>query len=163
MLVLLLLSACASPFAPPWPEGATRTAADEPALFALVGAERAWVQPLAPAGRHLVVGAEWTSIADVGAGWWGKLYEEHGRAVLAGDQRDEHVKAEDWNTYEILAVGDRIQTAINGAPCVDLVDPDGARRGIVAFQVHSGGAVEIRYRILGLELDPAPDLSTVSR
>lgn len=101
--------------------------------------------------------------ADVGAGWWGKLYEEHGRAVLAGDQRDEHVKAEDWNTYEILAVGDRIQTAINGAPCVDLVDPDGARRGIVAFQVHSGGAVEIRYRILGLELDPAPDLSTVSR
>ncbi|HMO65416.1 MAG TPA: DUF1080 domain-containing protein, partial [Verrucomicrobiota bacterium] len=69
----------------------------------------------------------------------------------------------DWNTYEILAVGSRLRTAINGQPCVDLDDPAGARRGILALQLHSGGPMEIRFRNLRLELDPAPELKTVVR
>ena len=52
--------------------------------------------------------------ADAGAGWWGKLYEEHGRGLLWKKPGDFHVKKEGWNTYEIVAVGDRILTAING-------------------------------------------------
>ena len=66
LLLPLLSAACSSA---PWPQGSERAAADAPALFALVGAERAWVQPLALEGRHLVVGPEWTSIVDERAGW----------------------------------------------------------------------------------------------
>ena len=98
--------------------------------------------------------------ADVGAGWWGKLYEEHGRALLWDKSGEAHVKTEDWNTYEIVAVGSKIRTAINGKLCVDLDDPKGARRGIIAFQLHSGGAMEVRFKDLKLELDPKFELST---
>ncbi|TDJ68404.1 MAG: DUF1080 domain-containing protein [Planctomycetota bacterium] len=92
--------------------------------------------------------------ADIGAGWWGKLYEEHGRAVLFGEPGDDAVKPGEWNKYEIVAVGDRIRTAINGIPCVDLVDPEGARSGVIALQIHSGGATDVRFRNFVLELDP---------
>ncbi|MDP6538227.1 MAG: DUF1080 domain-containing protein [Planctomycetota bacterium] len=99
--------------------------------------------------------------ADVGPGWWGKLYEEHGRALLVATKGDGFIAADGWNTYEILAVGHHVRTAINGNPCVDLVDPDGALGGVVALQVHSGGPTEIRFRNPRLELDPDPELVTV--
>ena len=91
--------------------------------------------------------------ADVGKGWWGKLYEEHGRGLLGelaagGDS----VLAGEWNQYEIVAQGDHIQTFINGEPCIDLRDPEGAKRGIIALQLHSGGPTEIRFRNLRLEV-----------
>jgi putative membrane-bound dehydrogenase-like protein len=94
--------------------------------------------------------------ADIGAGWWGKLYEEHGRAVLSDRSGDAHVLPDGWNTYVIEAKGSHVRTWLNGAPCVDLDDPAGARRGIVALQLHSGGPTEIRFRNLKLELDPEP-------
>ena len=90
--------------------------------------------------------------ADVGAGWWGKLYEEHGRALLWDKSDEAHVKNDDWNRYEIVCVGSRTQTWINGQPCVDLDDPQGARRGIIALQLHSGGKTEVRYKNLKLTL-----------
>lgn len=90
--------------------------------------------------------------ADVGAGWWGKLYEEHGRGLLWDKSGEAHVNREGWNTYEIVAVGSKIRTAINGKPCVDLDDPKGARQGIVAFQLHAGGPMEVRVKDLQLEL-----------
>ncbi len=90
--------------------------------------------------------------ADVGVGWWGKLYEEHGRALLWKKSGEEHVKLGDWNDYEIVAEGSRVRTFINGKPCVDLDDREGARRGILAFQIHSGGAMEVRFRRLEVEL-----------
>jgi putative heme-binding domain-containing protein len=98
--------------------------------------------------------------ADIGKGWWGLLYEEHGRAILQKAAASP-AKPGEWNTYEILAVGDRVQLAINGVRTVDLVDPEGRKRGIVAPQVHSGGATEVRFRRFRLELDPQPLLSTV--
>ncbi|HMO37024.1 MAG TPA: DUF1080 domain-containing protein, partial [Gemmatales bacterium] len=60
--------------------------------------------------------------ADIGAGWWGKLYEEHGRGLLTKDNRDPFVKKEEWNDYVIEAKGSRIRTWINGNLCVDLED-----------------------------------------
>ncbi|QDU29944.1 FG-GAP repeat protein [Anatilimnocola aggregata] len=84
--------------------------------------------------------------ADIGAGWWGKLYEEHGRALLWKESGEKHVKLGDWNKYEILAVGSRVQTWINGQKCVDLDDPTGSRQGVIALQLHSGGATEVRYK-----------------
>jgi putative heme-binding domain-containing protein len=101
--------------------------------------------------------------ADVGEGWWGKLYEEHGRGLLWKEGGDDVVKKDDWNTYEIVAVGDRVMTALNGKKCVDLTDPQGARRGVFALQVHSGGPTEVRFKDLKLELEPRPELITVNK
>lgn len=98
--------------------------------------------------------------ADIGKGYWGDLYEEHGRAVLV-KAKDVPVRAGDWNTYEILCVGDRVQTAINGHLCVDFTDPEPTRSGVIALQLHSGGAFDIIFRDLRLELDPEPVLRTV--
>jgi putative heme-binding domain-containing protein len=92
--------------------------------------------------------------ADVGPGWWGKLYEENGRALLWDKSGESFVKAGDWNTYEIVAQGSRIKTFLNGHPCVDLDDPAGARRGIFALQLHAGGPTEVRFKEIKLELDP---------
>lgn len=90
--------------------------------------------------------------ADVGAGWWGKLYEEHGRALLWKESSEKHVKLGEWNKYEILAVGSRVQTFINGRKCVDLDDPQGARQGVIALQLHSGGGTEVRYKNLRVSI-----------
>lgn len=102
--------------------------------------------------------------ADVGPGWWGKLYEEHGRGLLwpaAGDAGGEkHLRSGEWNTYEITAVGSRVQTKLNGRTCVDLADPSGTRTGVFALQLHSGGPTEVRYRNLKLELNPKWDFSS---
>ncbi len=94
--------------------------------------------------------------ADMGAGWWGKLYEEHGRATLWEKSGEEHVRKDDWNSYEILAVGSKVRTFINGKPCVDLDDPKGAAAGIVALQLHSGGPLEVRFKDFQIELNPKP-------
>jgi len=90
--------------------------------------------------------------ADVGPGWWGKLYEELDRALLWDKSGEQHVKKGEWNKYEIRAAGSRIQTWINGQPCVDLDDPKGKRRGLFALQLHAGGPMEVRFRNLKLEI-----------
>ena len=92
--------------------------------------------------------------ADIGPGWWGRLYEELGRGLLVSEGAEAAVRPGDWNTYTITAVGPRVLLAINGAEAADLVDPDGAREGILALQLHAGGPMEIRFRDLRLELDP---------
>ena len=100
--------------------------------------------------------------ADIGAGWWGKLYEENGRALLWTKPGDPYVNADDWNTYEIVAVGGKIRTAINGHLCVDVDDPKVASRGITGLQMHAGGAMEVRFKDLRLELNPKFELITAS-
>jgi putative heme-binding domain-containing protein len=99
--------------------------------------------------------------ADIGEGWWGKLYEELGRGLLWDKTADQHVRKGEWNQYEILAVNHQIQTAVNGVQCVDLKDPEGALQGFIAFQVHSGGPVQVRFRRFDLEIDPDANLKTV--
>ncbi|MCP4890307.1 MAG: DUF1080 domain-containing protein, partial [Planctomycetaceae bacterium] len=85
--------------------------------------------------------------ADVGAGVWGKLYHEHGRGKLDwNNNAAEAVKPDDWNRYEILAVGHKIWTAINGRLCVAHEDPKGELSGRIAFQIHGGPAQTVLYR-----------------
>ena len=90
--------------------------------------------------------------ADIGPGWWGKLYEEEGRALLWDKSGESHVKNGDWNVYEVKAQGTKIQTWINGQLCVDLNDPKGAKQGIIALQLHSGGKTEVRFRNIELKV-----------
>jgi len=92
--------------------------------------------------------------ADIGPGWWGKLYEENGRGVLAEGAGEGGVKRDGWNHYEIIATGSRLRASLNGTVSIDLDDPAGARSGLLALQMHSGGPTEVRFRNLELQLDP---------
>jgi putative membrane-bound dehydrogenase-like protein len=99
-------------------------------------------------GYHEIRGLQ----ADIGVGWWGKLYEENGRELLWEKSGEEFVNPGEWNSYEIIAEGPHIRTWINGKPCVDLKDAEGAKRGVFALQLHSGGPTEVRFRNLKLEV-----------
>ncbi len=93
--------------------------------------------------------------ADVGGGVWGKLYHEHGRGKLDWNNNAAGVvKPGDWNRYEILAVGHKIWTAINGKLCVALEDPKGELSGKISFQVHGGPAQTVLYRPVKLIHNP---------
>ena len=105
--------------------------------------------------------------ADIGPGWWGKLYDEHGKGrgeelILWKKSGEPFVKPSQWNVYEIIAVGNRIQTKINGNLSVDYTD-DGSRAtsGVIALQLHWGlRAKEIRFR--KIELLPNPKVSAAA-
>jgi putative membrane-bound dehydrogenase-like protein len=99
--------------------------------------------------------------ADAGAGWWGKLYEENGRAILCDTKGDQYINQNDWNTYEVLAVDGKIKTAINGHMCVDIDDDKISRHGIFGLQMHAGGPLEVRFKDLQLELNPKVEMTTV--
>ncbi len=88
--------------------------------------------------------------ADLGDGWYGKLYDEHMRnRVLAGPPDDlirRILKRGEWNTYEISAVGPRIELKINGETTATFVDTETREKGIFALQVHSGAQFEVRFK-----------------
>jgi putative membrane-bound dehydrogenase-like protein len=90
--------------------------------------------------------------ADIGAGWWGKLYEESGRGLLAKDGGEKFVKPGEWNEYVVEAVGGRVRIWINGNLCTDSEDDKLARRGVFGLQMHSGGPMEVRFKELKLEV-----------
>jgi hypothetical protein len=101
--------------------------------------------------------------ADAGAGWWGKLYEESGRGILVKEGGEQWVSKDDWNTYEVVAVGHKILVAINGHQTVDFEDEKGAAKGIFGLQVHAGGPTEVRWKEMKLELNPKAELTTVKK
>ena len=91
--------------------------------------------------------------ADMGKGWWGKLYEESARGMLyPAEGKPEQKSAEaavkpgEWTVYRIRAEGDRVRTWLNGKPSVDLVDPAGRKTGLIGLQMHSGGPMVVRWR-----------------
>jgi hypothetical protein len=101
------------------------------------------------ANHHEVIGYQ----ADMGEGWWGKLYDESRRnRVLAEppasvDMR-RVVRPHDWNDYRIICEGPRIQLWLNGTQTVDYTEPDEqiARKGVIAVQIHSGPPSEAWYK-----------------
>lgn len=91
--------------------------------------------------------------ADIGAGWWGKLYEENGRALLEPKGGEQFVKPGEWNDYAIEAIGGNVKIWINGNLCTDRKNDDQlSRRGVFGLQLHSGPAQEVRYKEFKLEV-----------
>jgi hypothetical protein len=90
--------------------------------------------------------------ADMGAGWWGALYDESRRnRVLKGPDQatmKDVIREGEWNDYAILADGPRVQLSINGFQTVDYVetDPTVADSGLICVQIHSGPPSEAWYR-----------------
>jgi hypothetical protein len=110
--------------------------------------------------HHEMIGYQ----ADVGEGWWGKLYDESRRArVLAGPADEEKVagalKADDWNQYRIRCQGRRIQLWLNEIPTVDYTEPDASipQRGLIGLQIHGGPPSEVWYRDIQLRELEAKD------
>ncbi|MBO0697061.1 MAG: DUF1080 domain-containing protein [Zavarzinella sp.] len=93
--------------------------------------------------------------ADIGIGWWGKLYEENGREILEKAGGEQYVKPDQWNDYVIEAIDGNVRLTINGHVCCDRKNDEKlARRGIFGLQLHAGGAQEVRFKDLKLEVLP---------
>lgn len=91
--------------------------------------------------------------ADIGdPTWWGSLYDEHRRnRVLASSDMgalSPVLNREGWNDYVIRCEGPRIRLWINGIATVDYVESDSQipHKGLIAFQLHSGGPVQVSFR-----------------
>ena len=118
---------------------------------------------------------------DMGATWLGRLYDEHGRALLvergsrvaldAGGNRSSTVFApadkyavlfrkNAWNDYRIVAIGPRIAVFVNGTLFSELKDEQTGQRdlsGSLAFQLHAGPETRVEFRDIFLETLSADD------
>jgi len=106
----------------------------------------------------------------------GVFYEERGRGILArrgqkvtiGEDHKPHVtgtigdpaelltgfKKGGWNRYEIIARGNRVVEKINGRTTVEVTDNDVRKRrfeGLIAFQLHAGPPMKVRFRDIQLK------------
>jgi len=102
--------------------------------------------------------------ADAGKGYWGSLYGENfGNKTLCKNLAGEEVvHRDDWNTYEIVAVGSKIRMALNGHLCVDVDDPKYVRKGLFGLQIHAGGPTEVRFKDFQFEENPKFELKTLA-
>jgi hypothetical protein len=89
--------------------------------------------------------------------YFGMLYEENKRgfmpywAELSQEEKDaiqDVVNKGDWNDFVISADGDHIKIVLNGKVTVDIQDPDGAKKGIIGLQLHTGDPMEVRFKDL---------------
>jgi len=107
--------------------------------------------------HHEMIGYQ----ADVGPGWWGKLYDESRRRKVIGNwlkpEVAKAVKADAWNEYRIRCVGTQIQLFINGVQTVDYTEKDAKipLEGLIALQAHGGKPFVVRYKDIVIEELPA--------
>ncbi len=90
--------------------------------------------------------------ADVGAKYWGWLYDEKRRGKLAGSppETSKHYKPTGWNEYHIRAVGSKIELKLNGFTTVTYTEKDEKipRTGIIGPQLHVGPPMEIQIKAI---------------
>jgi hypothetical protein len=91
--------------------------------------------------------------ADIGDGYWGDIYDEHRRGKLAGGDLNtlQHVLHKDgWNSYIIRCKGNKHELYINGVKTCEYIEKDTTipRKGVIAVQIHSGGAAQVEFRDL---------------
>jgi len=92
--------------------------------------------------------------ADIGPGWWGKLYDESRRNRVLADLPAplKSVKEGDWNRYRLVARGPRMRAWVNEEPAFDFTEPqaDIPRAGRIGLQLHGGGKALVEFRNLQL-------------
>ena len=105
--------------------------------------------------HHEVIGFQ----ADISPAFDGNLYDEsRRRKFLAKPQETLRKKAQaavgadGWNSYRILAVGNRIQLWLNGVQTVDYTETDESieKSGIIAIQIHGGMKGTVSFKDLVL-------------
>jgi hypothetical protein len=92
--------------------------------------------------------------ADAADEYWGMLYDELGRGILADASAACLASAahDQWNRYEIRAEGGTLVHQVNDVECVRF-EEDSAEapiEGVIALQYHLPGAFEVRFRDLRL-------------
>jgi len=83
--------------------------------------------------------------------YWNAMTDEERAAVFAA------AKPHDWNDYEIICKGDLIQMKLNGKLVCDIVDPDGAKKGVIAFQLHAGDPMRVYFKDIMIKEDAPAD------
>lgn len=83
---------------------------------------------------------------DIGQQYWGSLYGEHFGGMMQAASADRIVKEGDWNDYAIRAAGKHITLKLNGKTTVDKMFPTAPDEGIIAWQIHSGGPIEVIFK-----------------
>jgi hypothetical protein len=79
----------------------------------------------------------------------GGIYESYGREWLIQPkpENEKVLKANDWNTMKIEAIGDEVTSYLNGTRMVYLKDEKiGAGDGFIALQIHDGGGIKVRWK-----------------
>ncbi len=90
--------------------------------------------------------------ADIGEQYLGSLYDESRRRRILVDAGKAGVMAVvnqmGWNDLVVRCRGNQVTIELNGLKTVDYREPDPeiARSGIIALQVHSGGPMEIQFK-----------------
>lgn len=97
---------------------------------------------------------------DVGNAWgrpvWGGLYDESRRnkMLAEGDPKKlaQALRPGTWNELMVRAIDDHVQIWLNGTLTIEYTetDPNIAREGIIALQIHSGPPTEAWYRHIRL-------------
>lgn len=111
---------------------------------------------------------------DMGATWLGRIYDEHGRALLVergsrvdiaadgkrqvetfapANQYAVLFRENDWNDYRIVAIGEHVAVWINGTLFSELRDQQTGEKdvkGSLAFQLHSGPETRIEFKDIAL-------------
>jgi len=99
--------------------------------------------------------------ADLGAGFWGCLYDESRRnkMLVTADKEvvEKALKKDDWNEYVIRCEGPRIQLWLNGVKTVDYTETESGieQSGQIAVQIHGGAKAEASYKDIVIEELPA--------
>ena len=117
---------------------------------------------------------------ETGKKYSGILYEEKARGILAergqkvvihegdapnkpklevtgevgkSDEIQAVIKPAEWNDYTIIAKGGHLQHFINGKQTVDVTDETaiGAKKGILALQLHAGSPMQVQFKDLMLD------------
>ncbi|MCA9053451.1 MAG: DUF1080 domain-containing protein, partial [Planctomycetaceae bacterium] len=112
---------------------------------------------------------------DMGATWLGRIYDEHGRALLVERGSRVAIDAEGnrqietfapanqygvlfrenaWNDYRIVAIGEHVAVYINGTLFSELQDRQVGQQdlsGKLAFQLHAGPETRVEFRNIRLE------------
>jgi len=86
---------------------------------------------------------------DIGAGYWGSLYGEGIGGMMKQSPTEavkKVVKDKDFNEFHVRCVGKKVTIKVNGEAMVDGEFEKMADTGIIAFQAHTGKAMEVTYK-----------------
>ena len=86
---------------------------------------------------------------DMGDVYWGSLYGENFGGMMKAAPKEivnKVLKKDDFNDYYIKAVGKKITIKLNGETTVDEEFPKAPDEGIIAFQIHGGGPMEVIFK-----------------
>lgn len=86
---------------------------------------------------------------DIGDVYWGSLYGEHFGGMMKAADKDlvtKVLKKGEFNDYSIKCVGKHVTIKLNGETTVDQDFANLPPTGIIAWQLHGGGPMEVTFK-----------------